>query len=105
MVYHHMKVHLTKHQMEKLANAIKHDSAVTLRISMNHSGAHHLPVTATQHKKLMSGHEHDIELSHAQVKHIKNMHPTLKQGGFLPLLTLIPLIASVLGGIGGLTGG
>ena len=106
MVYHNIKVHLTENQIKKIAHAIKNDTSVTLRIAINHNGQHHLPVTATQHKKLMSNdHEHDIELSLAQIKHIKNKNLELKRGGLLPLVALIPLIASVLGGIGGITGG
>ena len=40
----------------------------------------------------------DIKLSAAQLK-------AIKIGGFLPLLTLIPLIAGAVGAAGGLTGG
>src|SRR5271155_4561612 len=105
MVYQNIKVDLTKSQIEKIAHAIKHDTGFTLRISVNHDGKHHLPVTKTQHKKLESGKDHDIEMSKAQVKHIKSMHHDLKHGGLLPLAALIPLIASALGGIGGITSG
>ena len=105
MAYRQIKTNLTKHQIEKIARAIKNDTAVTLRISMNEKGSHSLPLTKSQQNKLMNGKEHDIELSKAQISNIKKSHPDLKSGGFLPLITLNPLIASVLGGIGGLTGG
>jgi hypothetical protein len=105
MVYHNVKVHLTKNQLEKIAHAIKHDTSCTIRVEMNSSGSHHLPVGERQHNKLMKGGHHDIELSRAHIHHLKKMHPTLKSGGILPLIPLIGAIAAALGGVGGLTGG
>ena len=105
MNYYKTKCNLTKHQIEKLASALKHDTEVTLRISRSESGAHSLPLTKSQLNKLMNGLDHDITLSKTQINNIKKSHPDLKRGGLLPLIALIPLIASVLGGIGGLTGG
>src|SRR5271155_2427840 len=98
MVYHNVKVHLTKHQLEKIAHAIRHDTSCTIRIEMDSSGSHHLHVTERQHNKLMKAGHHDIELSKAHIHHIKKMHPNLKSGGLLPLIALIPLIASALAG-------
>ena len=72
---------------------------------MNSSGSHNLQVTERQYNKLMKGGHHDIELSKTHIHHLKKMHPNLKTGGFLPLVALIPLIASALAGVGGLTGG
>ena len=38
MVYHNVKVHLTKSQLEKIAHAIKNDTGCTIRLEMNSSG-------------------------------------------------------------------
>ena len=72
---------------------------------MDSSGSHNLQVTERQYNKLMKGGHHDIEFSKTHVHHLKRMYPELKTGGFLPLVALIPLIASALAGVGGLTGG
>ena len=53
----------------------------------------------------MNKKEHDIKFCKAQIHIIKQSHPDLKRGGILALVTLTPLIASVLGGIRGITGG
>ena len=105
MVYHNVKVHLTKGQLEKIAHAIKNDTGCTIRLEMNSSGNHNLPVTERQYNKLMKGGKHDIEFSKTHIEHLKKMHPTLKSGGILPLIPLIGAIAAALGGVGGLTGG
>ena len=105
MTYHNVKVHLTKSQLEKIAHAIKNETGCTIRIEMNSNGHHHLLLTERHHNKLMKGGLHDIELSKTHIKHLKKMHPDLKSGGFLPLAALIPLIASALAGVGGITGG
>ena len=106
MIYNHtIKLHLTKHQIEKIAHAIKHGTACTLRVEMDSSGPHKLPVSERQHNKLMKKGKHDIELSKTHINHIKTMIPELKTGGFLPLITsIIGAIAAALGGVGALTG-
>jgi hypothetical protein len=104
MTYENINVNLSKSQIEKLAKAIKEDTSCTLRISTNKVGIHKLPLTKTQINKIKNGSDHDVELSKTQIKHIKS-YPELKNGGFLPLAALIPLIGSVLAGVGGLTGG
>ena len=41
------------------------------------------------------------------MKYINNKikkHPDVKNGGFLPLATLIPIVATVLGGLGSVAG-
>jgi len=51
-------------------------------------------LTATEYKKIQNGNTHDINISATRVK----------QGKFLPaLLAALPLVASVLGGLGGAT--
>src|SRR5271165_5726726 len=105
MVYHQINVNLTKHQLEKIAHAIHHNAGIKIRIAMDHSGSHSLHVSERQHKKLLKGGHHDIEFSKAHIHNLKKIHPNLKSGGLLPLVALIPLIASALAGVGGLTGG
>ena len=105
MVYHSIRLNLTKHQLEKIAHAIREDTSVKLRIAMDHNGSHSLHVSERQHNKLLKGGNHDIEFSKAHIHHLKIIHPKLKSGGFLPLVALIPLIASALAGVGGLSGG
>ena len=88
MVYVQVKTSLTKHQFEKLAHAIKHDTVVTLKIMLDENGPHNLPLTKSQYNKIMNGSEHNIELSRAPINFIKKCHPDLKRGGLLPLVTL-----------------
>ena len=53
-----------------------------------------------------TNHGLNLTLSYAQIKHIKKWISELqKRGGFIPLLTLIPIIASALGALGGVSGG
>ena len=94
-------VTLTKGQIQKIKSAHDNDREVTIRIlKKNFSGSTKLPLTQTQInkiKKATSGVE--ICLSKAQLKHMK------KNGGFLPLLALLPAVLGALGGVGGLAGG
>ena len=98
MVYTHtIKLHLTKYQLEKIAHAIKHGTGCTIRVEMNSSGSHTLPVSERQYNKLMKEGKHDIELSKNHINHLKTMHPELKTGGFLPLIpALLAAIAAAL---------
>ena len=48
----------------------------------------------------------NLTISYEQIKHVQKMISQLqKSGGILPLLTLIPIIASALGAVGGIAGG
>ena len=105
MEYNRFKTHLTKSQLEKIGHALKNNTSCTIRIKMDNNGAYHLMVSTRQYNKLMKGGYHDIELSKNHIQQFKKIHPDLKIGGFLPLVALIPLIASALAGVGGITGG
>ena len=70
MVYHNIKVNLTKHQQEKIAHAVKHNTDCTIRIGMNSGGSHSLQVTERQHNKLMKGGQHDIKISKEHIHHL-----------------------------------
>ena len=109
MAYTVTKFSLTESQLHKIARAIHSKSEFTLRLSksgINVQG-YGLPLTKTQMKKIHEGNVHDIKFSLAQVKYISNkikIHvggslalDEIKKGGFLPL---IPIIASVLAGLG-----
>ena len=66
----------------------------------NPDGDFTLPLTQTQINKIKKAKNGvQLNLSESQLKHME------KTGGFLPLLTLIPIIASALGAAGGLAGG
>jgi hypothetical protein len=76
------------------------------------NGSHKLPLTKTQINRINNaaggptGGGMNLTLSYEQIKHVQKMISQLqKSGGLLPLLTLIPIIASALAGAGGLAGG
>ena len=92
-----VKFNLTKSQMRKLAQAHKSGSAVTLRSNKSLVSPTGIPLllTDTEYKKIQGDNTHDITISSSRVK----------RGGFLPaILAALPTIASVLGGLSGITG-
>ena len=103
-------VNLSESQINKIKSAVENKCAISLRLTKKNlhdargggargGGDHKLPLTKTQVKKLENVKTGvDLKLSAAQLK-------VIKTGGFLPLLTLIPLIAGAVGAAGGLTGG
>ena len=105
MTYYQTKFSLTKNQIQKIACAVQDNSGVTLRLSkanFNQQG-YNLPLTNSQIDKLKDGKVHDLKFSLSQMQYIK--HKVKKHsGGFLPLVSLIPIIASVLGGVGSAAG-
>jgi hypothetical protein len=109
MTYYQTKFSLTKNQLQKIASAVQENSEVTLRLSkanFNQQG-YNLPLTHTQINKLNDGNVHDLKFSSAQMKYINNKikkHPDVKNCGFLPLAALIPIVATVLGGLGSVAG-
>ena len=90
-------VSLNESQIKKIRNAV---TATSIYLSKkNLQGDHKLPLTQSQVNKLNNTKTGVyLKLSAAQLK-------VIKTGGFLPLLTLIPLIAGAIGAAGGLTGG
>ena len=93
-------VNLSESQINKIKSAVGNKCAISIRLTKkNLGGDHKLPLTKAQVKKLENVKTGvDLKLSAAQLK-------VIKTGGFLPLLTLIPLIAGAVGAAGGLTGG
>ena len=88
-----VKFKLSESQMKKLAKARENGTAVTLRLNKNMIAGDGIPfaLTAAEYKKIQNGNTHDINISAT----------TVKQGGFLlALLAALPVVASVLGGLG-----
>ena len=109
MTYYQTKFSLTKNQLQKIASAVQDNSEITLRLSkadFNQQG-YNLPLTHTQINKLNDGNVHALKFSSVQMKYINNKikkHPDVKNGGLFPLAALIPIVASVLGGLGSVAG-
>lgn len=92
-----VKFNLSKSQLSKLAEAHKQGNGVTLQLNKSHISPNGIPLilTDTEYKKIQSGQTHNITISATRIK----------KGGFLPaLLAALPTIASVIGGVSGLTG-
>jgi len=108
MVEYHMHgLSLTDGQLKKIiSSAIKHNS-VTIRLSKkNFNGNHKLPLTKTQINRINNARTGlSLKLSYAQIKHINKLVHKEHNGGFIPLLALIPIIASALGAAGGVASG
>jgi hypothetical protein len=106
--YYEHGLFLNDNQITKIVKAANNHSSTTIRLSKNNlHGNHKLPLTKTQINRINKTKTGlNLTLSYAQIKHIKNLVSDLqKKGGIIPLLTLIPIIASALGAAGGLAGG
>ena len=97
-MYHKVHFRLTRGQMHKLANAYKKGSGVSLRLHRGLITPNGIPLViadAAYRNLLSSATPHTVQISADNVK----------SGGFLgALLGALPTIASVIGGISGLTG-
>ena len=100
VVYYKHGFNLSEGQKRKISAAYKNKSSISIRLSKkNLQGNDMLALTQTQLNKIKNADKGlQIKLSVAQLNHM------VKTGGFLPLLTLIPLIADAVGAAGGLTG-
>ena len=99
--YQNYGVTLSKGQAKKIHDVCKKGTSVTISLAKNHlHGDHKLPLTQTQINKIRKAKNGmRLTLSESQLKQME------RTGGFLPLLTLIPIIASALGAAGGVAGG
>ena len=99
--YQNYGLKLTPTQAKKIMTAHKNKTGSTIRLSKSSlKGDFKLPLTQTQINKITKAKTGvQLKLSEAQLKHME------KTGGFIPLLTLIPIIASALGAAGGVAGG
>jgi hypothetical protein len=103
--YYSHGLSLTDGQLKKLITSAKRQSSVSIRLSKDHlSGSHKLPLTKSQINRIKNSKTGlNLTLSYAQIKNINK--ELQKQGGVIPLLALIPIIASALGAAGGVAGG
>ena len=94
---------LTNSQLKKIKNALEEDRNISLQIlNKNFDGNYPLPVTEAEIKHVADGEDYvSISLSKKKLQYIRNH----KEGGFLPLLSLIPMILGGIGAAGGLAGG
>ena len=101
VVYYKHGFNLSEGQKSKISAAYKNKVSISIKLhKKNLQGNDMLALTQTQLNKITNADKGvQIKLSLAQLNHMA------KTGGFLPLLTLIPLIAGSLGAAGGLTGG
>lgn len=106
--YYMRGLSLTNGQIKKIISSAKKHESVTIRLSKNNfNGNHKLPLTKTQINRIARAQTGlNLTLSYAQIKHINDivLHSE-KTGGVIPLLALIPIIASALGAAGGVAGG
>ena len=99
--YQNYGVKLTPGQVKKIMSAHVNKTGCIIRLSKsNLHGDHKLPLTQRQINQIKNT-KNGIEL-HLTATQLKHMEKT---GGFIPLLTLIPIIASALGAAGGVAGG
>lgn len=98
--YHNHGLTLSESQIRKLEKARNLKRGATLNIAKkNLYGNMQLPLTITQIRKIKNAKNGvELKLSKAQIAHME------KTGGFIPLLTLIPIIASALGAAGTVAG-
>jgi len=101
VVYYKHGFNLSEGQKNKISLAYKNKVGITIRLAKkNLQGNDILALTQSQLNKIKNGDKSlQLSLSLSQLSHM------VKTGGFLPLLTLIPLIAGAVGAAGGLTGG
>src|SRR6185436_1556242 len=94
-------VNLSPEQAKKIMSAHNKGTGTTIKLpKTNLQGNYLLPLTRSQLKEVNSATKGiTLSLSKSQLKHME------KTGGFIPLLTLIPIIASALGAAGGVAGG
>jgi len=99
--YQNFGVNLTPGQAKKIVTAHKNKTGCVIRLSKsNVHGDYKLPLTQTQINRIKNATKGiDLKLTVAQLKHME------KTEVFIPLLTLIPIIASALGAAGGVAGG
>ena len=97
-VYTNVGVNLSKGQAKKI---MSNKDGVTIRLTKAQlTGDFKLSLTKTQHNKIKKAKNGvQLTLSKSQLEHME------KTGGFIPLLALIPIIASALGAAGGVAGG
>src|SRR6266853_1459686 len=102
-MYQVHKFMLTNNQLKKVKKALDDDKKCILTIPDNHfTGEHPLPLTDAELRHVHDGDGYaTISLSKKKLQHIRDN----KEGGFLPLLSLIPMILSGVAAAGSIAGG
>ena len=99
--YYEHGINLSKKQAKKIYDACRNNEGVIIKLSKSDkNGTFKIPMTQTQINKIKNS-KGGIQLKLSATQ-LKNMEKT---GGFLPLLSLIPIITGALGAAGGLAGG
>src|SRR6266853_6662364 len=90
------KFNLTESQLSKLKSALENNKEITIKINKDRfKGTHPLPITKTEKEKIDDKFDSiTITLSKKMLQYIKDH----KEGGFLPLFSLIPSIPTRTGG-------
>src|SRR3981189_2793831 len=103
MVYQLHKFMLTPKQLKVIKRALSEDSPASITIKQEHfQGSDPLPVTEMEMKHVKDGDGYvTVTLNKKKLKHIRDN----KEGGFLPLLTLLPMILGGIGAAGAVAGG
>src|SRR3977135_229960 len=101
--YSSHKFMLTQNQLKKVKKALEEDRPTSLSVpEKNFNGNCPLPLTDVELQKIHDGEGMiKVSLSKKKLNHIREN----KEGGFLPLLSLIPMILGGLGAAGGIAGG
>ena len=104
------RIVITNEKIIKVIRSTNQHEAVAVRLALaNSTGNQKLPFAITQINQLNRANAGvNLTLSYAQVKHINDIVSNMRKkyhGGFIPLLALIPIIASPLGAAGGVAGG
>src|SRR5271163_4391808 len=103
MTYIPHKFNLSNKQIKNIGSAMKEGRGISIKIKKEHyHGNHPLPLTVTELNKIKEGSpDVNIHLSTKKLEHMKNDH----EGGFLPLLSLLPMILGGVTAAGGVAGG
>src|SRR6266853_6982791 len=101
--YHVHKFMLTNNQLKKVKKALDDDRKCMLNIPDNHFNVDHpLPLTDAELKDVYDGDGYaTVSLSKKKLQHIRDN----KEGGFLPLLALLPAILGGVAAAGSIAGG
>src|SRR6266853_4347506 len=102
-MYQVHKFMLTNKQLKKVKKALDDDKKCILNMPDSHfNGDHPLPLTDSELKHVHDGDGYaTISLSKKKLQHIRDN----KEGGFLPLLSLLPLVFGGIGAAGAVAGG
>ena len=94
-----VSMHVEPGQENRIRKAIKNRKGCKIKVrKYDHSGPHHLFVTANMLKRYAKGNKGDIVPLNFKHEHLMG---NMKQGGFIPLIAaaLAPVIGGIAGGL------